>query len=278
MNITSKHPGYWELLGKLPKSARNNGALYYAREIEKNIIPRVKTDREWNTVGRDLDGMHDGMIVFLHDNNTPWHYEWLKKYKNLVLICSSRYTADSVKYSGHVVFLPMSIDTEYVKRFLARKTRDICFVGNSWVKKNLRIKIDKNVDCLTGMPREELLEKLARFQYAYAIDRCALEAKALHCKLLPTPTRYGCDVDYDWDSKVLDNREAARILQDKLNIIDGGLIFRMGTADYRTVEKNGNYLIQERDDGEEKWTTIGEFSSADDARKMVEDLRANKCI
>jgi hypothetical protein len=76
----------------------------------------------------------------------------------------------------------------------------------------------------------------------------------------------------------LDNRDAARILQDKLNIIDGGLIFRMGTADYRTVEKNGNYLIQERDDGEEKWTTIGEFDSADDDRKMVEDLRANECI
>lgn len=221
MNITSEHPGYLDLLHKLPKKAQNNGALYYAREIEKNIIPRVKTNRDWNTVGRDLDGMHDGMIVFLHDNSTPWHYHWLRKYKDLVLVVSSRYTAESVAYSGHVVFLPMSIDTKYVKQFRAHKTRDICLVGNAWVKQNLRAKgIADGVDFLSGLPRQELLEKLARYKEAYAIDRCALEAKTLGCRLLPTPTRYGCTMAVD--PEVLDNRDAAELLQRELNKIDGG--------------------------------------------------------
>ena len=220
MNITSEHPGYLELLHALPKKAQNNGALYYAKEIEKNIIPRIQTKREWNTVGRDLDGMHDGMIVFLHDNSTPWHYHWLRKYKDLVLVVSSRYTAESVAYSGTVVFLPMSIDTKYVRKFKAKKTRDICLVGNEWVRKNLRSRIAGEVDFLSGLPRQELLERLARYKKAYAIDRCAQEALVLGVEVLPTPTRYGCTVDEGY--KVLDNRDAAVILQRGLDNIDGG--------------------------------------------------------
>ena len=218
MNVTHESPGYQKLLMELPKSARNNGCYWYATEVEKNIIPRVKTDREWNTVGKDVDDMHDGMIVFLHDNSTPWNYDWLHKYKDLVLVCSSEYTANSVKYSGTVVYLPMNIDTRYVKRFRAKKTRETCFVGNSWVYKNLRSRlVAGEVDFLRGLPRQEMLEKLARYKEAYAIDRCAQEAKVLGCEVLPTDTRYGCD-----ETEVLDNRDAAVMLQRALNIIDKG--------------------------------------------------------
>lgn len=218
MNITHEHEEYMALREKQPPKSKNNGCWYYSNEIVKNIIPRVKTNREWNTVGRDLTGMHDGMIVILHDNSTPWNYEWLKKYKDLVLVCSSDYTARSVAYSGHVIFVPMSIDTSYVRKFKAKKTRETCFVGNWWVRKNLRRSITGEVDFLSGLDRQELLEKLARYKQAYAIDRCALEAKCLGCKLLPIQTRYGCTMAND--PEVLDNRDAAKILQRELDRID----------------------------------------------------------
>ena len=78
--------------------------------------------------------------------------------------------------------------------------------------------IPNDVDVLSSLPREELLRKLAQYKKAMAIDRCALEALTLGCELLSMECTYGCDkVDH-----VVDNREAAKILQEKLNEIDGG--------------------------------------------------------
>lgn len=221
MNITHEHPEYIKMRNSLG-SAKNNGAYYYSKEIVDNIIPNVKTTREWNTVGQDLDGMHDGMIVFLHSNATPWIYSWLKKYKDLVLVCSCDYVRRSVQFSGHTVFLPMSVDTEYVKKFKVKeKTRDVCFVGNPWVLDNAHERWEKMhpyVDILSSRPRDELLRELAKYEKAYAIDRCAIEAKILGCELLPIKTRYSVDNI----GTVLDNRDAAKILQEELNKIDGG--------------------------------------------------------
>ena len=66
MVIDHNHPEYKKLRRKIGKG-KFNGCYYYSKEIVDNIIPRVKTNRDWNTVGRDFTGMHDGMIVFLHD-------------------------------------------------------------------------------------------------------------------------------------------------------------------------------------------------------------------
>ena len=215
--ITHEHPEYKKLRRKIGKG-KHNGCYYYSKEIVENIIPNVKTWRDWNTVGRDFDGMCDHMIVFLHDNSTPWNYEWLHKYKDLVLVCSSKYTMDSVKFSGHTIFLPMSVDTNYVKQFRTEKTKDTCFVGNVWVKENTRTKVPNGVDFFSALPREKLLKKLAQYKKAYAIDRCAIEAKVLNCELLELDTRYSVDNVGD----VLDNREAAKILQRELDELDGG--------------------------------------------------------
>lgn len=215
MIIDHNHPEYTKLRKKIPKG-KYNGCWYYSNEIVDNIIPLVKTTRDWNTVGRELSGMHDGMIVFLHDNSTPWHYDWLKNYENLVLICSSEYTLKSVIYSGHTILLPMSIDTEYVKQFRTKKTKDTCFVGNVWVKENCHSKIPNNVDFFSSMPREELLKEVAKYKRAMAIDRCAQECIVLGCELLPIKTSYHCD-DV---GRVLDNRDAAKILQQELDKID----------------------------------------------------------
>lgn len=230
MVIDHTHPEYIERWRKLGKG-KYNGCYYYSKEIVDNIIPRVKTWRGWNTVGRDMDGMSDHMIVFLHDNSTPWHYDWLKNYADLVLVCSSSYTYESVKYWGHPILLPMSIDTEYVKQFRTEKTKDTCFVGNAWVKSNIRLvatpqdgydvfrpgsfPIPGKVDFFSSMPREKLLKAVAPYRRAYAIDRCAQECQVLGCELLPLEVRYGCD-----STNVLDNRDAAEMLQQILNAID----------------------------------------------------------
>lgn len=214
----------YRLLRLKIKRGRHNGCYYYSKEIVKNIIPRIKTERDWNTVGRDFRGMHDGMIVFLHDNSTPWNYKWLKKYKDLVLVCSSKYTADSVKYSGHVILLPMSVDTNYIKKFTRKKTKGTCLVGNIWARDNITIKggglipYATDIDYIGSLPRRRLLKKMAQYKRVYAIDRCAIEAKVLGCKLMPLESRYSCDNV----GKVLDNAQAAKILQRELNKIDKG--------------------------------------------------------
>lgn len=214
MIIDHNHPEYlerWRELG----AGKHNGCYYYSQEIVKNIIPRVKTNRGWNTVGREVSDMHDGMIVFLHDNFTPWHYNWLKKYNDLILVCSSRYTANSVKFWGKTILLPMSIDTEYVKKFKTDKTKDTCFVGNKWVIDNCHTEIPDGVDFFSSMPRDKLLKAVAPYRKAYAIDRCAQECQVLGCELIHIKTGYGCD-SFD----VLDNRDAATLLQEKLDKID----------------------------------------------------------
>ena len=215
MIIDHNHPDYMKLRNKI-SNGKHNGCWYYSKEIVDNIIPNVKTWRDWNTVGRDLPGMHDHMIVFLHDNSTPWNYNWLKNYKDLVLVCSSEYTKDSVIYSGHTILLPMSVDTEYVKKFRTKKTKDTCFVGNVWVKENTHTKIPEDVVYLQNMPREKLLTELAKFRNAFCIDRCAIEAAVLGCNLIPIQTSYSVDNV----GSILDNRDAAKILQRELNKID----------------------------------------------------------
>ena len=66
------------------------------------------------------------------------------------------------------------------------------------------------------MPRELLLDELAKYKKAYAVGRCALEAKALGCEILPYDDRFPDPSIW----KVLDNKEAAKILQEKLDEID----------------------------------------------------------
>lgn len=223
MVIDHTHPEYVQRRKELGQG-KYNGCYYYSKEIVQNIIPRVKTNRDWNTIGRDVEGMHDGMIVFLHDNSTPWHYDWLKNYNDLILVCSSDYTRKSVIYWGKTIYLPMSIDTEYVKQFrVPKKTKGTCFVGNVWVKNNIRsmtypsVCIPGKVDYFSSLPREKLLKKVAQYQYCFAIDRCAQECQVLGCKLLDLEVNYGCD-----SREVLDNRDAAKMLQQILNTIEGG--------------------------------------------------------
>ena len=58
---------------------------------------------------------------------------------------------------------------------------------------------------------------MAEYEAIYAVGRCALEGLALGCNILPYDNRFPDPSVW----KLLDNLEAAKILQEKLDEIDG---------------------------------------------------------
>lgn len=199
----------------------HNGAYYYSKEIVENIIPNVKTKRPWDTLGMKFMGSYDHAIVFLHNNKNPEAtYKWLTKYKDLFYICSSKASLDwaEKQTNGQVIFLPLSVDTQYVKQFKTKKTKGTCYAGNRWKfkEKDLAKYIPDGVDFPSkDLPREELLKFIAPYETCYAIGRCAIEASILGCKVK------NCDHRYDGEKwAVLDNRDAAKILQEQLDLHD----------------------------------------------------------
>lgn len=199
-----------------------NGAYYYSKEIVKNIIPNVETDRPWDTLGMRSLHTSDHSIVFIHHNiNHEKVYRWLRRYEDLVVVCATPITYNWAKslVGSHAVFLPLSIDVDYVKQFIAPKTKDTCYMGNRWsFKRKYEEQLPPGVDFPPqNLPREELLEWVAPYRKCYAIGRCALEAKALGAEILPFYPVFP-DPSY-W--KVIDNKEAAKMLQEALDQIDG---------------------------------------------------------
>ena len=178
----------------------------------KNIIPYIKTDRPWVTVNVRGECM-DNAIVFIHSNiNSANTYSWLRDYKNLVLICGVRETIEKVRHLGTAFYLPLSIDTKYVKQFKTKQDKLIAFAGRVTKDKN----IPEGVPKLQGMPREKLLKEMAHYKYVYAVGRTAIEAKCLGSTILPYDPRF-LDVEL-WE--VLDNKDVIPRLQTMLDAID----------------------------------------------------------
>ena len=202
-------------------SGAHNGAYYYSKEIVENIIPNVETWRPWDTLGIRALHSADHAIVFLHHNKTPEkNYRWLRRYKDLVYVCSSNVTYEWAKgqLNGHAVFLPLSVDVEYVKKFRADKTKEACYAGNRWrfKAKDIAHYVPEGVDFPPkNLPREELFKFVAPYKVCYAIGRSAIEARVLDCCLEVCDSRYP-DPGF-W--QILDNKDAATILQDKLSVL-----------------------------------------------------------
>ena len=200
-----------------PKFAPNkhNGAYYYSVEIGKYFIPVIQTDRNWVTMNVKQEAPRHA-IVFAHNNI---HLEWYAKYRNkdAILVCGMPETAERLKVYGKTIYLPLSVDVREVERYRTEKTEDVCFVGRK-SKRNARVPV--GVPCLEGMPRPQLLTELAKYRRAYAVDRCAVEAKVLGCQVLEYGYNYGVRHSEDfW--QILDSRDAAKILQTELDKIDG---------------------------------------------------------
>lgn len=216
MIINHDHREYrrrWRIVGK----NKFNGAFYYSKEICKNIIPRVRTDRNWITVNLPGYGA-DHSIVFVHNNLHPENYDWLSKYDDIVLVCGVPETVEKVAHLGKAIYLPLSIDTEYVDQFRlpAEDRSGTAFVGRPAKRTMPEAKLPAGIRFIEGTPRGNLLAAMARCESVYAVGRCALEAKQLGVEVLPYDSRYP-DPEI-W--QVLDNSEAAEILQRKLNEID----------------------------------------------------------
>ena len=122
---------------------------------------------------------------------------------------------DKVKDIGRAIYLPLSIDVDYVKQFRTDKTKDAAYVGRPSKKRGTDL--PGGIDYLEGMKRDDLLRAMAEYKTVYAVGRCAIEAKALGCRLKAYDPRYP-DVRI-W--KVLDNKRAAKMLQKELDRIDG---------------------------------------------------------
>ena len=213
MIINHESPEFIEQRSKLGPSF-HNGAYYYSLDICSNIIPNVKTDRNWVTVMIDKQCL-DHSIYFVHNNLYPYKYNFIKNYKDVIVVAGTPETARRCRSLGHVIYLPLSIDVDYVKQFaVKRKTKDTCYAGRKC--KIYSDLVPKGIPKLGSMEHDELLKEMAKYKKVYAVGRTALEAKVLGCEVLPYDPRFpNPDV---W--QVLDNKEAAKILQKFIDGVD----------------------------------------------------------
>ena len=217
MIIDHNHPDYkakWETLG----DDRWNGAYYYSKEIVENIIPNVKTDRNWVTIRLANNKEHpDHSIVFIHNNRNPNYYEYLRNYKDCILVCGLPSTAENVSFFGKSIYLPLSVDVKYVEQFkVAEKTKEAAFAGRKVKLAYATTSMPKNVDILTGMQQDELLKEMAKYKKIYATGRSAIQAKILGCEIGVMDVRFRDPRVW----KVIDNLEAAKMLQEMIDEID----------------------------------------------------------
>lgn len=216
MIIDHNHPYYKGTIQLLGKKAHHNGAFYYSKEIVKNIIPNVNTDRNWVTIRVGNLAM-DHSIVFIHNNLCPERYNFLEAYDDLILVCGVEETCEKVKHFGIPLYLPLSVDIEYVEQF---KNDPDTLMGTCYVGRRVKMEYDgvelpNDIDILEGIKRQDMLPRLAKYRYAYAVGRTAMEANILGCEVLPYDPRYPDPSIW----KPLDNKDAAKILQEKLDAI-----------------------------------------------------------
>lgn len=210
MIINHDHELYrakWEKMG----TGKWNGAFYYSKEICKNIIPNIDTDRNWITILVPNTAI-DHSIVFIHNNLYPNIYDYLKPYKDLILVCGVKSTCRKVQHLGTPIYLPLSVDTEYVKQFTRPKTQDTAYFGRREKAKNLPPAVHR----IGGKPRTELLPIMASYKNVYAVGRTAIEAKILGCNILPYDQRFPDPSIW----QPLDNKDVVPILQGELDRID----------------------------------------------------------
>ena len=219
MIIDHTHPLYAAKHRKLKNGNQYNGAYYYSKEIVKNIIPNVQTDRNWITIRLPEMTVHpDHSIIFIHNNRNPNYYSYLKEYKDCILVCGVPKTAENLQFYGKTIYLPLSVDVKAVEKYRVKnKTKEIAYAGRRSKLSYMNNRVPSDVDILSNMPQSQLLKEMAKYKKIYASGRTAIQAKILGCEVLPHETNFP-DSRF-W--KVIDNKEAAKMLQDKLNIIDG---------------------------------------------------------
>lgn len=218
MIIDHTNPDYmkkWRTLGE----NKYNGAYYYSKEIVKNIIPNVNTDRNWITIRLpELKDHPDHSIIFIHNNRNPNYYEYLRDYKDCILVCSLPSTAENLSFFGRSIYLPLSVDVKAVEKYrVAHKTKDKAYAGRSVKLAYATSSLPKDIDVLCNMPQSKLLREMAKYETIFATGRTAIQAKILNCHVESHDVRFK-DASI-W--KILDNYDASKMLQKMLDEIDG---------------------------------------------------------
>ena len=213
MIISHEHRRYMRQSGRIG-AGRFNGAFYYSQEICRYIIPAVATDRNWVTINIPGIGV-DHSIVFIHNNLHPENYDWLSKYDDLILVCGVPETVDKVSRLGKAVYLPLSVKVSEVEKFRCKKTEEVCYVGRKGKRTN--IPFPTNTHFIEGLPREQLLRRVAKYRKAYSIGRCAIECRVLGCEILPYDERFPDPGIW----QIVDSSQAAEILQKQIDEVDG---------------------------------------------------------
>lgn len=217
--LGTKSDRYQAWRAKQDNAGRNNGAYWYAKEIEDIILPELKHLNLWvNTVGALFflpSEIPKGAVIVCHDNiNTVRTY--MKLFKLDVLwICSKPTIVDKLAAVGEkAVYIPLSVDTEYVKQFKRkRRTKDTAYVGNAWsFKKKFLSSLPDNIDQLGGMEREDLLKEMAKYKNVIAEGRCLIEAQVLGAKA-EIPADYSRRITF---TEVLDSRAAIPLWREAL--------------------------------------------------------------
>lgn len=219
MIIDHNHPLYAAKRKSLTNGNQYNGAYYYSKEIVKNIIPNVKTDRNWITIRLPEMTVHpDHSIVFIHNNHNPNYYSYLKEYKDCILVCGLPQTVENLRFFGKTIYLPLSVDVESVKKYRVKhKTKEIAYAGRAIKLNYMDNRVPKDTPVLSNLPQSKLLREMAKYKKIYASGRTAIQAKILGCEVLPHETNFP-DPRF-W--KVIDNKDAAKMLQKMLDEIDG---------------------------------------------------------
>ena len=214
MIISHESPIYQAQRAKLGPSF-HNGAYYYSCDIVKNIIPIVKTDRNWVTIMLNKECLNHS-IYFLHNNLYTYKYNFIKNYDDVIVVAGTPETAHRCRNLGRgCIYLPLSIDVDYVKQFrVKRKTKDTCYAGRAF--KIYSELVPKDADRLSNLNHDELLKQMAKYKKVYAVGRTAIEAKVLGCEVLPYDPRFPNPEVW----QILDNKEAAKILQEELDKYD----------------------------------------------------------
>lgn len=199
---------------------KENGAYYYSKEIEDNILPELKLDMLFVTAGAALytpRELPDGTIVICHDNRSTRQSYGKLFGKGMIWVCSKHSTVETLKgYGEKAVYVPLSIDTEYIKQFKRKKTKDTAYVGNAWAfKREYLNSLPIDIEQLSGMARVKLLKEMAKYKRVIAEGRCLMEAQVLGCKT-EVPKYDGHESVY---VEALDNREAVKYWREALKPI-----------------------------------------------------------
>ena len=225
------------------KSGKFNGAYFYSKEIVESFIPNIKTTYNWQTINHQTAPEHT--IVFVHSNNALERYDYLLKYNDIILVCSTHNSLNQLKRKGHkkVIYVPLSIDTDYLDNFKNHNKKEgIIATGNQWAftTETKNYFKNNNIKHYYDIPREELLTLIANAETVYAIGRTAMEAIYLGANVIQPDKEYPVEKYTTYYKQ----EDAIRILQEEINKYDKFYKVVVGIATMNTRTDSLNKVIE----------------------------------